>query len=89
MSEVVVAVQETKVEIFGRPLVFARRDADGFVGVARCECAVEYTALPESTPAKAAKAAADHASADGWDVAAPDRVVCPWCLESAGEWPEE
>lgn len=88
MSTNAVAVQEEKVEIVGHPLIFARRAGAEFIGVARCECSVEYTTFAEKTPDAAAKAAAEHASADGWDASPPDRVVCPWCLESAGEWPE-
>lgn len=83
-----VVVQQAKVEIVGRPLIFARQTDGGFIGVARCECSVECTTFAEQTPDAAAKAAAEHASADGWDASPPDKVVCPWCLESAGEWPE-
>ena len=72
-----------------RAMIFARRDGSGFVGIARCECGVEYTSdrvrVAELAVARAAKCATD----DGWDAALPDKVECPWCLESRGEWPDD
>lgn len=73
--------------VVGRPLVFARRAAFGFIGVARCECGVEYTTMERVSADAAREMATRWASDDGWDVA--PIVVCPWCSESAGLWPDE
>lgn len=71
----------------GPPTIFAVRAAFGFVGVAQCECGVQYMhAVRESLDA-ACEAVAKLAEDDGWDVR--PTVICPWCLESAGLWPDE
>jgi len=76
-------IQRSAVTIVGHPLVFARFvGSDLFDGIARCECGVEYTGPRSASSAAAAADAARYADRDGWDVRAPDHVVCPWCLES-------